>query len=728
MSDAGLSIASSGHPLRTRRADLLLAAGALGLSAAVIQLALLRELLAAFSGNELTLGTGLCCWMLLTAAGTWLGSLPRPILNPLAWIGAGTIAIALCAIVQLLAIRAGRDVLFLRGVAAGPLGTTLACLAALGPFCLGSGALLTFASRAVADENDSAAIGRVYAADGLGGIVGAAAFTYGLSPHFDHAAALCWVVAFLGVSGAWIAAKHKAHAVLLVAILGALGAAGVAMTDRLDRMSSQWQHHGAIVFRATSPYGRVVVTRDAGQLTFFENGAPVIYSANAAAVEELVHYSLAQRPATRGVLLIGGGIAGCAREILRYPQIERVTCVELDPALVAAGRQLRPEAVADARIELVTDDGRKFLRNSRRRFDAILIALPDPTTIQLNRYFTVEFFRRAHRSLAPGGVLCFAAGQYENYVSPELAALISSARATLRAVFAQVVVFPGSRVYFVGSDSPLTRDIAAALERQGLRPSLVNRNYLDAMLTPDRLADVDRAAADDGTINRDFHPILYLLKVRLWISQFRFPTLGFIAGLAAVLLASLVGLSPVSRMVFAAGFASSTLEIILMVAFQALYGSVYRQVGAVVATFMLGLSAGAFLGAARTAPAKVKPVRVLAVAIAGLALIVAQVLPQVGRLDDWGAGSVGPVVILALNVMLGALIGGQFAYAAAARPEQIRRIAPRYLSADLTGAALGALAVSTLLLPLWGVGRVCIAIAALNVVCVAVSFGRQGHA
>ena len=62
-------ITNHGHERRL----VLLAVGALGVSCVITQLALLRELLTVFSGNEIVLGIILGNWFLLTGLGSWLG-------------------------------------------------------------------------------------------------------------------------------------------------------------------------------------------------------------------------------------------------------------------------------------------------------------------------------------------------------------------------------------------------------------------------------------------------------------------------------------------------------------------------------------------------------------------------------------------------------------------------------------------------------------------------------
>jgi spermidine synthase len=735
-----------------------LAIGGLGVSAVMTQLALMRELLGAFAGNELVFGICLGNWLLLTGAGAWLGrflirdpqkaeidsaaEIPSGDATPPSRVGAegvaapirlfiaGLIAVAVIPLTQVVAVRVLRDLVFLRGATVGVGGTVLGSLALLLPFCLVSGILLTLACGLLARAGDREGLGRVYLADTAGGIAGGVLFTFVLVPRFDHFALLCFP-AFLNLLLAGLLAwDRRAWFLLESTVVVAAGlAVHVALVDA-DLVTTALQHRGELpVFRANSPYGRLVVGNRDGLLTFYENGLPVAATENIAQVEEAVWYALSQRPGARRVLLIGGGVAGDAREILRAGGVTEVTYVELDPAIIAAGRVLLPENLDDARIRIEATDGRRFVRRTRERFDVAIVDLPDPSTSQLNRFYTAEFFAEVRRVLAPGGVLAFGLGHYENYVSPELARLLASARRTLAESFPHVLMIPGGRVFFLASDGPLSLDIAARLEQRGLHPRLVNRHYLDAMLAPDRLADLDRAVAQPAAPNTDFSPALYYYHLRHWLSQFAAPSVlpyGRILGgaLALLLAAYLARLGAGPRIIFAAGFAASGLEVVILLAFQVLYGSLYQQVGLVVTVFMAGLAAGAWWANRRRS--RVVPLRVLvrlALAIAAFAALLPLLLRVLGRLDAAaGTELAGQGLILLLTLVLAMLVGAQFPLGGGAGTGEPAAVAAALYSADLAGAALGALLVSALLIPLLGVTAVCLLTAGLNAAAAALAW------
>ena len=239
----------------TRRLVLAAVAG-LGVSAVMTQLALMRELLGAFSGNELVLGISMGSWLMLTGLGTWLGrflprgrdrtaSGPAPTSRgreraasgpAAASLTTGLLLIAIIPLAQVVAVRVLRDVVFIRGAAVGVSGTVLGCVGLLLPFCLVSGALLAQACALLARENGPAAIGRVYLADSLGSIGGGALFSFALVPYFDHFALLCFPAAVnLLLAGAL--AWHFRHRLLLgSAIIIAAGlAAHLALIDADER-------------------------------------------------------------------------------------------------------------------------------------------------------------------------------------------------------------------------------------------------------------------------------------------------------------------------------------------------------------------------------------------------------------------------------------------------------------------------------------------------------------
>jgi spermidine synthase len=125
-------------------------------------------------------------------------------------------------------------------------------------------------------------------------------------------------------------AWRAAQVAFVVALLGA----GLAGADRLTTFAEEELYADRILHAQSTRYQRIVVTKWRNDVRLFLNGNLQFSSADEYRYHEaLVHPALATLPAARRVLVLGGGDGLAVREILRYPQIESVTLVDLDPEM-----------------------------------------------------------------------------------------------------------------------------------------------------------------------------------------------------------------------------------------------------------------------------------------------------------------------------------------------------------------------------------------------------------
>jgi spermidine synthase len=540
-------------------------------------------------------------------------------------------------------------------------------------------------------------------------------FSFVLVERFDHFTLLGFpaLLSLLVVLGIAWAAKQRFFQALSGLLLLSLSAL-LCLWD-VDALLTARQYSGQkVLARVNSPYGRLLVTELAGQYNFIENGLPLFSAPNVEQAEEMAHYAMAQRPDARRVLLMSGGIAGAARELLKH-RVNNVVYVELDPAILELGRAHFADSLADPRLQMVSRDGRRFIQRTRQHFEVVILGLPDPATSQLNRFFTAEFFAEVKSAMTTNGVLAFSLGHYENYLSAHLARMLASACQSLRQSFANILVLPVGRVYFLASDGPLSTDIAGALERSKIHTQLVNRHYLDAMLTTDRMAAVQSALQQPAARNTDFAPVLYYYHLRYWMSQFQSRFGAPEAAFLVVLAVYLFRLRAAPLALFASGFAASALEVVILLAFQVLYGSLYRQLGIIVTLFMAGLALGAWTANRGGLRAGQKELAGLSLAVAAFGAALPAALHGVrwvgGLPPAWWLGQ---WLIPLLGFVLATLIGWQFPLASRVDFASATGTAARLYSADLLGACLGAFLASTLLIPLVGVTTTCLLSALLN--------------
>ncbi len=727
---------------------ILTAVFALGFSCVITQLALMREMLGVFAGNELVLGVALGNWLLLMGLGASLGR--REWRHSAALMAGLLIVTAVLPPIQIVALRELRHSLFLPGAEIGVVPTVAVSFLLLTPYCLAAGFFLALACSVLPERGAASAAGKVYAMDSAGSLAGGVLFSFVLVIWLDHAALLVLPGVLNLLAAAWLAwerrGEHPRLAVVLFSVSVSIGATLLAWVSLAapDAWSTARQFPGQrLLFKENSPYGRLVVTETGGQTNVMENGVGLVSTPNIEQAEEVAHFALAQRPTAKKVLLIGGSLSGAAREILRH-DVSTLDCIELDPLIITLGQTLFPAEFSDHRLRLHEVDARQFVRKSADHYDVIIVALPDPTTVQINRFFTREFFDEARRILGPGGVLSFAVGRYENFAGPELSRVLSCARKTALGSFRNVLLVPAGRVYFLASDASLTTDFKAVLERSGVPTRWLTGNYFAATLSSDRLQDLERAASHPAPANHDFAPSLFYFHLRHWASQFdstpNWILILFALGTAVYILR----LRPVARLILASGFAASALEVILLLAVQTLVGSVYRQVAWVVTIFMAGLAVGAWRAARRVDgvllasgdPLAAEGVGtrksqarlcVLGLYVAAFAALVPVLLPALAKLNALSSGSVvTQVIILLLAFCLAGIVGAQFPLANAV--ETAKHPAAALYTADFVGASLGALVTSTWLLPLLGASGICWITAGLNGIAALLVFRTRAFA
>ena len=156
--------------------------------------------------------------------------------------------------------------------------------------------------------------------------------------------------------------------------------------------------------------------------------------------EMIVHVPMAVHPAAKNVLVIGAGDGGVIRELCRYPEIEQIDMVEIDPLVVAVCREYLPQtacSLGDERVRIFYEDGLKFVRSKSNQYDLIIVDSTDPFGPG-EGLFTKEFYGNCYKALNEDGVMV---NQHE---SPFYA---DDAIACQRAHKRIVESFPISRVY-----------------------------------------------------------------------------------------------------------------------------------------------------------------------------------------------------------------------------------------------------------------------------------------
>lgn len=191
---------------------------------------------------------------------------------------------------------------------------------------------------------------------------------------------------------------------------------GIRVSFEADRVVHREQTaHQELVLIDNRPFGRMLLLDGAAQVT----------SADEFAYHEMMcHVPMLTHGRVRRVLIVGGGDCGLAEEVLRHRTVEKVTQVEIDAAVVEVARRhlgtLNSAAFGDGRLELVIDDGARWMAARKARYDLVLVDSTDPVGPG-RALFSEQFYRDARGCLGPGGVLVCQLGvpflQRESFVS-----------------------------------------------------------------------------------------------------------------------------------------------------------------------------------------------------------------------------------------------------------------------------------------------------------------------
>ena len=691
----------------------------LGFLALSFQIFLLREFSVHFYGNEITFGFILAAWLLWGGIGSITASKIK--FSQARLIHAYYLVIILLP-VCLVGLRFSR---FLLNILPGEITGVIPMLTSslILSFCVSFplGILFVFNTHFLKGN-----LYQVYLMESLGSSSAGLLVYFFLIPFFSnwHGAALVGGIAAL-LSYFTFGGKRQKLFPLATLIL-------LLVFCLFDYPSQKiyWKPFQLIQSKDT-PYGKLQVLQTEEQISLYNNNLHDFSYPNLASSEESVHFALLQKPEAENVLLIGGGAAGSLRQVLKYPRTQ-VDYVELDPEIIRISFRYLPESeqeiLRNKRVHIFYQDGRAFLVKIQKKYDMIILNLPEPATAQINRFYTKEFFLNSKEKLTEEGVFSFRVPSAENYISPELQDFLSSLYHTLKQAFPFVEIVPGDTNIFLASSHPLTVEFETLnqkIEELNLQNTYVSPQLLFSRLNPFRVEMIrEKVTTGKKAINLDLSPISYFYNSVLWSTQFKgiekavftfssslrsfwlldFPLILFIFLLIILWLKgkkSSFFLVPLAVM----GFTTIVAEIIVIISFQTLYGYLYQRIALLLTSFMVGLFLGSFRGNKR----KSFDLSQMLVIQAGFLLLIL-LFQTTLKLNP-------PEIFFFLFLLaLGFLGGDLFVVSNHLFLKEKKNYGLGY-GLDLLGSFGGALAASSLLIPLVGLPHLLTYLFLLNSFC-----------
>jgi spermidine synthase len=186
---------------------------------------------------------------------------------------------------------------------------------------------------------------------------------------------------------------------------------GFGYAEQLLHASEVRMYPDEVVFATSSPYQRIILTRNKADLRLYLNGNLQFSSADEYRYHEaLVHPVLSSLQDPQEVLVLGGGDGLAVREILKYPSVKHITLVDLDGEMTRLFRKqerlvrLNQGSLNHPKVQVINADAFAWLRQNQQQFDAAIVDFPDPSNFSVGKLYTDVFYRLLKRSLKPEGM------------------------------------------------------------------------------------------------------------------------------------------------------------------------------------------------------------------------------------------------------------------------------------------------------------------------------------
>ncbi len=365
-------------------------------------------------------------------------------------------------------------------------------------------------------------VGGLYAANTLGGVLGAAAGGFLLLPWLGAQGAMALLALLPLPFGAAVLCRGGGKALRAAAAAVLLGCAAwlwATLPEDINRSlsASYMPEDHEVIFYREGVEGTVAVSQPKG----VADGADRVLWINrvqaTTSIERGVKMNRLQGAlpllfahAPKEVLFMCFG-SGITCGTLALSDFDRIDAVEISPEVLEAAPLFARDnlGVLDRpNIHFIVDDARNFLLTTERRYDLITFE-PMPLALAgVSNFYTEDYYRLCLARLRPGGLVSQWVPLHS--LSPEV---VASLVFTFTRVFPEYAAFfVNADLFLIGSDRPLRLDLEAARARLA-RPELAEALTLADLGDPIEVMGaflLDKAAVDafarGGRVMRDDLP------------------------------------------------------------------------------------------------------------------------------------------------------------------------------------------------------------------------------
>ncbi len=446
----------------------------------------------------------------------------------------------------------------------------------------------------------------VYSFEAIGAFTGGALFTFLLAGHIDIYT-LTMIIAVINILvSAYLMRKKAVILLIMLPVVFYIG--GISILPSLQYKGVEF------IKRTESRYGEIAVLKIKDQLNVYSSEKLQFSYPDHQTEEQMTHLPMSLHPFAREILVVGGSPA-VIREFLKY-SISHIDFVEIDPLMIEVSKDLLDPGdrkyLSDKIVKMLHIDARRYIKSVLSpKYDLIVLNIPAPSTANINRYYTKEFFEETKSVLNEKGILYLSLPVSYGYIGRRMQTANGSIYGSLKAVFPHVEVSSEEYGIIIASKDPIETNpdvLSKRLSRKEIDMKYFRSYILRDAFSPLQVIMVKERLGKIKELNSDMRPVSYLYNLMLWAEIHGGKWLNLILGLDEYEFLVVIGIifilitlffvkkgGTVSYVLFTTGYITMAFSLIAILAYQAYSGYIYEMIGLLTGTFMLGGAAGSYV-------------------------------------------------------------------------------------------------------------------------------------
>lgn len=314
-----------------------------------------------------------------------------------------------------------------------------------------------------------------------------------------------------------IAKNYRRKITVMAFLVLLLIIGGLISGEKLVLGMEQKLYAQQIIYQEQTSFQRIVLTKKNNDMRLYLNGNLQFASMDEYRYHEaLIHPAMSLSAARENILILGGGDGLALREIWKYPDVHKVTMVDIDPEMTNLGKnnlllkKLNQDSMSNPRLKIINQDALQFLQNADNLYDVIIVDLPDPNNEALAKLYTKEFYTLIKNHLSKGGMVAIQSTSpfYARKVYWMVVHTVEASGLKVSPYHVYVPSFGDWGFTLAGNHLPEASGIKLQIKTKYLNPKIISGMFS----FPEDEEELDTA------VNTLIHPSILDLYQKAWIN------------------------------------------------------------------------------------------------------------------------------------------------------------------------------------------------------------------